>query len=326
MANRGGTYAVGKRPKREIPGGCGDVFLKILLTGKTGQVGYELERSLRGFGEIIAVDRSQMDLADLDQVRDVVRTTKPQLIINPAAYTAVDKAESEPDLAMRINAEAPAVMAEEARKLGATMLHYSTDYVFDGAKTGPYTEEDPTCPINIYGRTKLAGEQAVQAAGIPHLILRTSWVYGMRGKNFLLTVLRLAQERDELRIVADQHGAPTWCGTIADTTARIVASKQCDATGRGTAAERARIIRDAWEERSGIYHLTAQGQTTWYDFAKAILEHPSIVKKPIVTPITTEDYPLPANRPRNSVLSCARLINTFGTLPNWRSALSLCQT
>lgn len=182
---------------------------RILLTGRTGQVGYELERSLQGLGEIIAVDRSRMNLADLDQVRDVIRTVKPNLIINPAAYTAVDNAESEPELAMRINGHAPAIMAEEAKKLGATMIHYSTDYVFDGTKTTPYTEDDPTCPINVYGHSKLAGEQAIQASGIPHLILRTSWVYGMRGKNFLLTMLRLAQERDELRIVADQHGSPT---------------------------------------------------------------------------------------------------------------------
>ncbi len=239
--------------------------MKILLTGKTGQVGYELERSLQGLGEIIALDRSQMDLANLDQVRDVIRAIKPDLIINPAAYTAVDKAESEPELAMRINGEAPGVMAEEAKKLGAAMIHYSTDYVFDGSKTTPYVETDPTCPINVYGATKLAGEQAIQAAGIPHLILRTSWVYGMRGKNFLLTMLRLAQERDELRIVADQHGAPTWCRTIADTTAHIVAQ-----------AKGAQHAQDWWQERSGIYHLTAQGQTTWYGFTQAILENATI--------------------------------------------------
>jgi dTDP-4-dehydrorhamnose reductase len=159
--------------------------MRILLTGKTGQVGYELERSLQGLDEIIAVDRNQMDLANLDQVRDVIRAVKPTLIINPAAYTAVDLAEKEPELAMRVNGHAPAVMAEEAKKIGAAMIHYSTDYVFDGTKTTPYTEDDPTCPINVYGRTKLAGEQAIQATDIPHLILRTSWVYGMRGKNFL---------------------------------------------------------------------------------------------------------------------------------------------
>ncbi len=288
--------------------------MKILLTGKTGQVGYELERSLQGLGEIIAVDRNQMDLSNLDQVRDVIRAVKPTLIINPAAYTAVDLAEKEPELAMRVNGHAPAVMAEEAKKLGATMIHYSTDYVFDGTKTTPYTEDDPTCPINVYGRTKLAGEHAIQAAGIPHLILRTSWVYGMRGKNFLLTVLRLAQEREELRIVADQHGSPTWCRTIADSTAHIVAQ-----------GGKTMHVEDGWQGRSGLYHLTAQGQTTWYGFTQAILAHSSIEKKPIVIPITTQEYPLPANRPQHSVLSSARLIDAFCNLPEWEHALRLCQ-
>ena len=287
---------------------------RILLTGKTGQVGYELERSLQGLGEIIALDRSQMDLANLDQVRDVIRSVKPNLIINPAAYTAVDKAESEPDLAMCINGEAPGVMAEEAKKLGAAMIHYSTDYVFDGTKAIPYTENDPTCPINVYGNTKLVGEQLIQATGIPHLILRTSWVYGMRGKNFLLTVLRQAQESNELRIVSDQHGAPTWCRTIADTTAHIVAQSR-----------NAPPATDWWQERSGLYHLTAQGQTTRYGFAQAILEHPSIAKKPVVTPIATHEYPLAAGRPANSKLSCDLLMNTFCSLPEWGNALRLCQ-
>ncbi len=290
---------------------------RILLTGKTGQVGYELQRSLQGLGEIIALDRAQMDLSNLDQVRDVIRQVKPDLIVNPGAYTAVDKAESEPELAHRINAEAPALMAEEAKKLGAAMIHYSTDYVFDGSKPTPYTEDDPTCPVNVYGASKLAGEQAIQAAGIAHLILRTSWVYGMRGKNFLLTMMRLARERDELRVVADQYGAPTWCRTIADTTAHIVAHLQALAVADGGT--------DVWRERSGIYHLTAQGKTTWYDFTKAIIAHPSIEKKPAVTPIATKDYPVPAKRPANSVMCCDRLISTFCGLPAWDSALELCQ-
>ena len=287
--------------------------MKILLTGKTGQVGYELERSLQGLGEIIALDRSQMDLANLDQVRDVIRSVKPDLIINPAAYTAVDQAESEPELAMRINGEAPGVMAEEAKKLGAAMIHYSTDYVFDGSKSTPYVETDPTCPTNVYGATKLAGEQAIQAAGIPHLILRTSWVYGIRGKNFLLTMLRLAQERDELRIVADQYGAPTWCRTIADTTAQIVAQ-----------AKDAQSGTEWWQERSGIYHLTAQGQTTWFGFTQAILENAAISRKPVLIPITTQDYPLPAKRPAHSVMSSQKLISEFCQLPIWQDALVSC--
>jgi dTDP-4-dehydrorhamnose reductase len=299
--------------------------LKILLTGKTGQVGYELERSLQGLGEIIALDRSQMDLANLNQVREVIRSVKPMLIINPAAYTAVDKAESEPDLAMRINGEAPAMMAEEAKKLGAAMIHYSTDYVFDGSKDDPYVETDTPRPINVYGATKLAGEQAIQAAGIPHLILRTSWVYGMRGKNFLLTVLRLAQERDELRIVADQHGAPTWCRTIADTTAHIVAKLGCLPLANKAGIIDQSVSLDVLRELSGVYHLTAQGQTSWHGFTETILKHHSILNKPLVTPILTQDYPLPAKRPANSALACGRLISTFCRLPEWDQALRLCQ-
>ncbi|MEO7497834.1 MAG: dTDP-4-dehydrorhamnose reductase, partial [Massilia sp.] len=197
--------------------------MKILLTGANGQVGYELERSLQGLGQVVAPRRAELDLSDLDQVRDVIRAVRPGLIVNPGAYTAVDKAETEVALAMRVNAEAPAVMAEEAVRLGAAMVHYSTDYVFDGTKAGAYVETDPTGPINVYGQSKLAGEQAIAATGVDHLILRTSWVYGMRGKNFLLTMLRLAAERDSLRVVSDQHGAPTWSRTIADTTALILA-------------------------------------------------------------------------------------------------------
>ncbi len=286
--------------------------MKILLTGVAGQVGYELARSLQSVGEVIALDRRGMDLADLDQVRDVIRAVKPTLIVNPAAYTAVDKAEQEPELAMRVNGEAPGVMAQEAARLGAAMIHYSTDYVFDGSKAGAYSEDDATNPLSVYGRSKLAGEQAVQAAGIDHLILRTSWVYGTRGKNFLLTIKRLAQERDELRIVADQHGAPTWCRTIADTTANIV----CQLAQASAAANK-------WQEVSGIYHLTAQGQTTWHGFAQAIVAALPESKKPQITPISTSDYPLPAVRPQNSVLSSQRLMTRFCRLPDWQAALAL---
>jgi dTDP-4-dehydrorhamnose reductase len=288
--------------------------MRILLTGKTGQVGYELERRLQGLGEIIALGRGQMDLRDLNQLREVIRAVKPALIINPAAYTAVDKAESEPGIAMRVNAEAPAVMAAEARRLGAAMIHYSTDYVLDGTKTTPYTEEDPPNPKSVYGRTKLAGEHAIQAAGIPYLILRTSWVYGIRGENFLLTVLRLAKERDELRIVVDQHGAPTWCRTIADVTAQILAQAR-------TALDR----RQWWQEKRGIYGLTARGQTTWHGFAQAILAHAALAKTPTLVPISTQDYPMPAERPRYSVLSCDKLEQAFGlTPPRWMQGLDLC--
>ncbi|WP_076590921.1 dTDP-4-dehydrorhamnose reductase [Herminiimonas arsenitoxidans] len=295
--------------------------MKILLTGGTGQVGYELERTLQGLGEIVTLDRSQMDLSNLDQVRDVIRTIKPQLIVNPAAYTAVDLAERETDLAMRINAEAPEVMAIEAKKLGAAMIHYSTDYVFDGDKVESYTEEDTPNPQSVYGRSKLAGELAIQASGIPHLILRTSWVYGARGKNFLLTVRRLAQERDELRIVADQLGAPTWCRTIAEATAHALIQMQ---RYSGTQKD-ADLDQDVWLSRGGLYHLTAQGSTSWHGFTQAIVAHASMLKKPLVTPITTQDYPLPAKRPHNSLLSCERFMQTFCGLPTWDDALKLCQ-
>lgn len=286
--------------------------MRILVTGKSGQVGYELMRSLQPLGEVIGVDRQEMDLSDLDQVRDVIRRVQPGLIVNPAAYTAVDKAETEPELAMRINGLAPGVMAEEAAKLGAAIVHYSTDYVFDGTKPEPYTEADTPCPLNVYGRTKLAGEQAIAGAGVPYLIFRTSWVYGMRGKNFLLTMMKLAAEREELRIVADQHGAPTWCRTLADTTACIFAQ----ARGAGD--------RDAWwRENSGLYHLTSQGETTWHGFADALLDKTE--KKPRLVPISSTEYPVPAARPANSRLSCELLMNRFGHLPHWREALRLCQ-
>lgn len=289
--------------------------MKILVTGTNGQVGYELERSLQGLGQVIAVDRSQMDLSDLQQVRDVIRSVKPNLIVNPAAYTAVDKAESEPALAMRINGEAPAVMAEEARKLGAGMVHYSTDYVFDGSKESAYLETDPTCPVNVYGATKLAGEQAIQASGVPHLILRTSWVYGMRGKNFLLTVMRLAAERDELRIVSDQFGSPTWCRTIADSTAQLLARLD----------ERTGAVEAMAGPLGGVYHLTSSGRTSWHGFTEEIIKHAALAKAPAVTAIRADEYPLPARRPYNSELSCARLDALGVHVPRWQHALALCQ-
>ena len=283
--------------------------MKILLTGSTGQVGYELERSLQGLGEVVAVDRARMDLADLDQVRDVIRAERPQLIVNPAAYTAVDQAESDAALAYRVNAEAPALMAQEAQALGAKLVHYSTDYVFPGGDRDARAESDATGPLNVYGASKLAGEQAIAASGADHLILRTSWVYGMRGKNFLLTMLRLARERDELRIVDDQHGAPTWSRTIADTTALILA--------------RAAAGDDAWwRTHGGIYHLSSQGSTTWFGFTQAILEEAGIDCR--LVPIASAEYPLPAARPRYSVLSSARLQDRFVRLPHWRDALRLC--
>ena len=286
--------------------------MKILITGKNGQVGYELERSFQGLGKIWATDRAELDLSNFDNIRSVVSEFKPDLIINAAAYTAVDKAESEPELAMRINAEAPGILAEEARKVGAALVHYSTDYVFDGRKSGAYTENDPTNPLNVYGRSKLEGERAIVSAEIPYLILRTSWVYGTRGKNFLLTISRLAQNREPLRIVSDQYGAPTWCRTIADVTSHIVAK-----------GGNAKALKEDLQEHSGIYHLTSQGSTSWYGFACSIVQHLNIEKKPEIHPIAASDYPVPAIRPMNSRLSCDRLIDTFCGLPDWEAGLRL---
>ncbi len=283
--------------------------MKILLTGSTGQVGYELARSLQGLGEVVAVDRDRMDLSNLDQVRDVVRAVRPGLIVNPAAYTAVDKAETDSVLAHRINAEAPAVMAQEAKALGAALVHYSTDYVFNGTGAGPYRETDATDPINVYGQSKLAGEQAIAASGVDHLILRTSWVYGMRGKNFLLTMMRLARERDELRVVSDQHGAPTWSRTIADTSALILSQARVGGAGW-------------WQQYGGTYHLTSQGHTTWFGFTQAILEAANIECN--LLPITSAEYPVPAARPVNSVMNCNKLMSNFCLLPDWKAALHLC--
>jgi dTDP-4-dehydrorhamnose reductase len=288
--------------------------MRILLTGKTGQVGSGLERSLQGLGEIVAVDRSVMDLADLDQVRDVIRDVRPNIIVNPAAYTAVDKAESEPGLALRVNGEAPGVMMEEAKRLGAALIHFSTDYVFDGRKRSPYVETDPTGPINVYGRTKLAGEQAIQQVAGRYMILRTSWVYGTHGKNFLRTILRLAGERDELRIVGDQHGAPTWSATLADVTATII--RQATSTADSDAW---------WAENAGVYHASAAGNTTWAGFAQQIVENANLAASVRVIPIATPEYPLPALRPQYSVMSTEKLATRFTSMPDWATALKQCQ-
>lgn len=282
--------------------------MKILLTGINGQVGWELQRTLCTLGEVVGLDRQGLDLSDPDAIRAVVRDVRPELIVNSAAYTAVDKAESEADLAMAINGTAPGILAEEAKRLGAAVVHYSTDYVFDGAKDSPYLEDDAPCPINVYGKTKLAGEEAVRAAGAPYLILRTSWVYGARGKNFLLTVRRLAAERDELKIVGDQIGAPTWSRMIAEASAQILV--QC---------------RSGVGDRAGAYHLTAAGETSWYGFTRAILDLAPHGPQPRVVPIATPEYPLPAPRPLYSRLSNEKLARTFGVaLPPWETGLALC--
>ncbi|HGO6126761.1 TPA: dTDP-4-dehydrorhamnose reductase [Burkholderia cepacia] len=286
----------------------------ILVTGVNGQVGFELLRSLQGFGRVVACDRSMLDLSDLERVRSVVRALKPSIIVNPAAYTAVDKAETDVEAARRLNADVPRVLAEEAAKLGSALIHYSTDYVFDGTKTGAYVETDVTNPQNVYGLTKREGEQAIAASGCPHLILRTSWVYGRRGKNFLLTMLKLGSERPELRVVADQVGAPTWSKTIAVATSHIVAQ-----------AQRVTSHSDWWAERSGIYHFTASGATSWHGFAEAIFATAMGDRSPGVVPIPASEYPVPAKRPANSRMALDKLTATFGLqMPAWDDALRLC--
>ena len=291
---------------------------KILLTGKNGQVGWELRRTLAPLGDVVAVGHQEMDLADPDSIRRTIREVRPHLIVNSAAYTAVDKAESEPDLAMTINGVAPGIMAEEAKRLNAAIIHYSTDYVFDGAKKTPYSEEDIPNPLNVYGQTKLAGERAIQAASVPYLILRASWVYGTRGRNFLLTILKLAKERSELEIVDDQVGAPTWSRMLAEVTSQIVA--QLFSPQRGSAIP----ISDV----RGIYHAVPTGSTSWHGFAAKILEgapRQTMLAPPKLTPIPTSDYPLPATRPQNSCLSSEKLMRTYGlAIPSWEESLALC--
>ena len=283
--------------------------MRMLVLGRNGQVGTALTQSLQGLGELITLDRAQLDLANQDAIRTAVRELQPQMIINAAAYTAVDAAESAEATAFQINAEAPRVIAEESERLGATLIHYSTDYVFDGGKQGAWLEDDATAPLSVYGRSKLAGEQAITDVGGTHLILRTSWVYGRHGKNFLLTMLKLAETRDELAVVDDQMGAPTWAVTIADATAAIIRDS-------GEPAQLAAL--------SGVYHLCAGGHTSWFGFAEAIFAHASVQRKPKLRPITTAEYPTPAKRPANSMLNTDKFRHTFGDLPAWDDALQNC--
>ncbi len=287
---------------------------KILLTGKSGQVGWELQRTLAPLGQVIALDVADLDLAQPDAIRRMVQTIKPDIIVNPAAHTAVDKAESEPELAMAINGVAPGIFAEEARKLDALLVHYSTEYIFDGRKPGAYVEDDTPTPLSVYGKSKLAGEQAIRAAGCRHLILRTSWVYGARGKNFMLTMLRLARERSELRIVDDQIGAPTWCRSLAEVTALILAQLYAPGTSSETVAQ-----------ASGTYHLTSSGSVSWHGFAAEIMRMAAVQPMPRLVAIPSHEYPTPATRPMNSVMSNDKLVRTFGLATgDWRDNLQLC--
>lgn len=279
--------------------------MKILLTGKHGQVGGELARSLCALGELRALASADLDLADPDALMRVLRAYKPQLIVNAAAYTAVDKAESRPELAMAVNARAPAILAEEARRLGALLLHYSTDYVFDGQKQSPYIEADPPHPLNVYGHSKLAGEQAIQAVGCRHLILRTSWVYGLRGHNFLLTMRRLLQEGPQVSVVDDQIGVPTWSRWLAE--ASVQALSHC-------LQERA---------AGGLYHLVPAGQASWYALAQAIARHDGAASR--LQAITSADYPQRARRPANSCLDAGRAVREFALPhPHWADLLAQC--
>lgn len=276
---------------------------KVLITGVNGQVGWELQSEFRSTDcQLFAFDRTQLDLASPDAIRKVIRDRQPDLILNAAAYTAVDLAEKEQELAMAINGHAPGVMAEEAKRCGAILVHYSTDYVFDGTSPVPYKEIDAPHPLNVYGKSKLFGEQAIQAIGCNHYIFRTSWVYGSRGKNFFLTMLKLGAERDQLKIVQDQIGAPTWCYTIAKATKDILKARH-----------------DAW----GLYNLTNSGKTSWLGFAESIFKHTPFSPKLIGIPAT--EYPTPAKRPQNSQLCPLKLQKTFNLfLPNWEEALRFC--
>jgi dTDP-4-dehydrorhamnose reductase len=285
---------------------------RILIVGAAGQVGVELRRSFGGFGSITAVDIESVDLADADQTRALVRRVRPDAILNAAAYTAVDRAESEPAIAHAINADAPRVLAEEARDLDALLVHYSTDYVFDGGKDKPWVESDEPNPLNVYGASKLEGEKAIEKVGGRYLIFRTSWVYGPHGKNFLLTMLRLAGERDRLSIVDDQLGAPTTSIELADATRTITEGAL---TGRFGPAQ----------DWAGLYHMTCGDATTWFGFAQAIFARAAAqfnMTPPELTPQATKDYPTPARRPRNSVLSNQKLYGRFGVrLATWQAAL-----
>jgi len=271
--------------------------LKVLLTGRNGQVGWELARLLPTLGELVSTGRDELDLADDDAIRRVVREAKPQLIVNAAAYTAVDKAESEPELAMRINGTAPSVLAEEAKRLGAMLVHYSTDYVFDGTKSSAYVEDDAPNPLSVYGRSKLAGERAIRGCGCRHLILRASWVYGPRGKNFFLTIAAKARAGERLRVVDDQRGVPTTSRFLAEKTLALLA-----------------------KDASGLLHLVPAGETTWYDFAREIVKLSGSQSE--VKPIKTGEFPVAARRPANSVLDNHKATAILGVpMPDWRTLL-----
>jgi dTDP-4-dehydrorhamnose reductase len=284
--------------------------MNILLLGKGGQVGWELQRALAPLGHITAHDVDTADFTQPDQVAAIVRAVQPQVIVNAAAHTAVDKAESEPDVVRLINAETPGALAKEAAQLNALLVHYSTDYVFDGSGHAPRDENAPTAPLSVYGQTKLEGEQQIIDSGCRHLILRTSWVYAARGGNFAKTMLRLAAERDQLKVINDQIGSPTGADLLADVTAHAVRA------AHGNLA------------LAGLYHLVADGETSWYDYARYVIEwarkHGQAVRvqPEVIIPVPTTEYPTPAKRPLNSRLATAKFKQTFGLqLPHWQQGV-----
>lgn len=296
--------------------------LKSVVIGRQGQVAWELQRCLNTLGPVTAVGRPEIDLSRPDSIRDTIRNLEPDVVVNAAGYTAVDQAETEPDLAIKINAEAPRVMAEEAQQRNALFVTYSSDYVFDGTKSSPYTESDPASPLGIYGASKLAGDRSVQAVAGAYLIFRTSWVYGTRGKNFLSTIRRHAGDRAELKVVDDQVGAPTWSRDIAYATLSVLHQLTSGVSAKGS-FRAAEVLAD----RSGIYNMTSRGSTSWYGFATAILEEMNLHRqsdRPLsrIIPISSQEYPAAAVRPKNSRLSNEKLRHTFGVeLPDWRSSL-----
>lgn len=280
--------------------------MRVLITGCAGQVGKEFSALAGGLGQVRGIKRSTCDLSDEAAARAHVRAFRPDVIVNAAAYTAVDKAETDREMCFRVNAVLPRVLAEEAAEVSALLVHYSTDYVFDGSKAGAYIESDPTAPLGVYGETKLAGEQAVMESGAMSVVLRTSWVYSSHGRNFLLTMLRLAKEKPELRVVSDQFGAPTAAGEIAKATLRLV--------------ERWAGQKEAFP--TGLYHMTAAGKTSWFGFAEAIVGAAKFAPKARVTPISSAEYPTPACRPKNSILSNRKFSETFGfQLSDWTEQL-----
>lgn len=286
--------------------------MRILLTGKNGQLGWELNHLLLPLGHVFALERNEMDLSKPETLGRVIQEIKPHIIINAAAFTAVDKAESEPELAMTVNGIAPKIMAQEAKKIGAGMIHYSTDYVFDGKATAPYNEEDPTRPLSIYGKSKLAGEKGVSQANIPHIIFRTSWIYSLRGSNFLLTMQKLAQTRKQIKVVNDQTGAPTWSRAIAIGTTQVL-GKLLN-TGTTTVFP-----------NSGTFHMSCGGETNWFTFAERVLELSGLSNNTELVPIPTDEYPTPAIRPQYSLLSNKKLKQVFNyEMPHWQDALRDC--